>query len=230
MVASAVARGSLGLRACFYLLVLAQLAAWIPVALAQQDDRKLDRARLQTLVESFARAWNRADLPALARLFAEEAVLLAPADSEPALQQDRNSLGLEQRGWLRGTRVSARIAAIDFPTENIAVLEGNYRLTGVRAGSAAARTFEGPLVFRLQRNGNDWQIARARFYRPTERALALRDAHSERYPFVAGAGSEALVIAGAEKLHQRRPAAASPMGSAADAIAAETAERTAIGR
>lgn len=230
MAASDKARKLLSLGACSCLLFLAQFAAWARLASGQQDDRKLDHKRLQTVVEGFSRAWNRGDLRALARFFAEEGLLVTPLDRDANRQVVHSRVGSEYEARLRGTRLSAQIAAIDFPTDNIAVLEGNYRITGVQAPPGSAKSVAGPFVFRLERNGNGWKITRARLYRVTEKNLAFRDAHNERYPFVHSAESEALVIADSAKFSERKPAAVQSMNSLGDAGAAEAVQSVAIGR
>jgi hypothetical protein len=105
---------------------------------------------LHSVVKRFSRAWNRADLPGLARFFAEEGLLVMPLDGPAHPQVIHSRLGREHEP-VRGTRLSAQIAAIDFPTENIAVVKGSYRITGVQARPRSRRTAAGPFIFRLER-------------------------------------------------------------------------------
>lgn len=174
-----------------YLFILLQLVGGTlaGVAGAQQDDRELDHKKLQRLVEGFARAWNQADVPALTKYLDEEALLITPMGGGNNRQEIQNRIALEHEGRLRGTHLSPSVMAIDFPTDNIAVLEGSYKIAGVHLGLRLRRTLEGPIVFRFQRNGSDWKIVRARLYRASEKKLALREAHNERYPFIQSAAA-----------------------------------------
>jgi hypothetical protein len=188
------------------------------VGRTEQDDPRLDHWKVQMAVDGLARAWNRAGAPALARFFTEEALLITPLGGGSTRQEIP---AFQHAARWRGTRFSSKAAVIDFPTANIGVVEGTYRIAGVQLGAGARRTVEGPFVFRLERNGSEWKISRARFYRSTEKHLAHRDAHNERYPFVEMAEDAALVIPSSGEVVEGKLSAPRPAIRAGEVVAGE---------
>jgi hypothetical protein len=172
---------------------------------------------------------DRADLPVLAGFFAEEGLLVTPLDGPAHLQVIHSRLGREHEP-VRGTRLSAQIAAIDFPTENIAVVEGSHPGHGCASATSLEENRRRAVYLSIGANADRWKIARARLYRITEKNLALRDAHNERFPFLSTTESEARVIADSAKLSNRKPAAVQPPSSPDNSVAAEAVQRVAIGR
>jgi hypothetical protein len=168
------------------------------------------------------------DTAALAKSFGEQAVLITPVGGGTDRRSIQNRIAQEHEGRLRGTRLKPDIVAIDFPTDNIAVLEGNYQIAGVRVGLRSTRTLEGPFVVRFQRNGHHWEIVRARLYGPSEKNLALRDAHNERYPFIQSAQAEAMVISNWEASRNEKPGPR-PVSWMGDVDAAEPVQRIVAG-
>jgi ketosteroid isomerase-like protein len=178
-------------------------------AAAGHDTASTELRAVQTVVEDFARAWSARDRTALARLVAEAAVLTTPWEDESSGWQ------VNRPGRLRRLRLTAESAAIDFPTDNIAVVEGTYRIASIQRPGGKT-IIAGPLLLRLERHGSQWKIAGARLYDPAAKLLALRDAHNQRYPFLELA--DALVSVHPESARDRVSEANETSGELATVI------------
>jgi uncharacterized protein (TIGR02246 family) len=128
------------------------------------DTRERDDAAIRAVEEAYDTAWSAGDASALAALFSADAVVVNPLGKVARGRTDiQRVLGEFLRGPARGSRHSSMVTAVQFVTENVAVVDGEARLERARCEApqpSVVHRFTDVLV----KQGGTWLIAQVRGY------------------------------------------------------------------
>ncbi|GGL25007.1 SgcJ/EcaC family oxidoreductase [Phycicoccus endophyticus] len=112
-------------------------------------------------------AWNRADVDGLLSCLTDDAVLVNPSGEE-ARGRDQVRTVFEGlfAGWAAGSRHESRVVRADAVTDDVVVLDGVARLTGLGPDAPLAVGDDGVLVHEftevLVRRDGRWLLAHVR--------------------------------------------------------------------
>ena len=123
----------------------------------------LDDIAIRKVESGYDAAWNRGDLSRLLSLFEPNAVIINPL-GEVAQGRDaiERALGGFLRGPAMGSRHSSTIRAIARVCSNVAVVDGDAHIEGLRDGWSPSLTH--PFTDVMVRTEAGWLIAHTRAY------------------------------------------------------------------
>lgn len=112
----------------------------------------------------FQKAWNRHDPKTMAAMWAPDGDHMEPDGTRAAGREEVRALfEKEHTGPFKETKIDLSINSVWFITADVALVDGSYRLTGVRgAGGKALPDREGHLSSILLQENGDWWIAASR--------------------------------------------------------------------
>jgi len=125
---------------------------------------------IRGLYENFVAAWNRHDVATLAGMWAIDGDHLEP-DGTVAKGRDavRALLTREHESVFAKTRLNLSLADVWFVSENVALVDGGYEVTGIRTPDGVELPARrGHLTSVLIHEQGKWWIAASRLMIPTE--------------------------------------------------------------
>jgi uncharacterized protein (TIGR02246 family) len=127
--------------------------------------REQDEAAIRRIEQAYDRAWNAADVPALMALMAPAAVVVNPiGEVATGHVEIRRVLTEFLSGPAHGSTHASIIAAIHFVTEDVAIVDGEARLEGVRTSEPSPSSVVHRFTDVLVRTDGRWSIAQVRAY------------------------------------------------------------------
>ena len=118
----------------------------------------------------FADAWNRHDVEALGKMYAVDGDHIEPDGNHVDGRAAVTMLFKRQHeSVFKQTRLMLNIADVWFITEDVALVDGGYAISGIRTPDGAeVPERRGHLTSILLREGGTWVIAASRLMIPTE--------------------------------------------------------------
>jgi uncharacterized protein (TIGR02246 family) len=120
--------------------------------------------------DSFVAAWNRHDAEALGKMYAVDGDHIEPDGNHV---DGRAAISLlfkrQHESVFKQTRLMLNIADVWFITEDVALVDGGYAISGIRTPEGTeVPERRGHLTSILLREGGTWVIAASRLMVPTE--------------------------------------------------------------
>ena len=150
------------------LIIVSQGLAASPHALptAPPLDHRDDQFLVKETIRRFVQAWNDDDAHELSRLFTPDGTLVSPTGSTATSRADiRELLVREHKDIFFGTGLSKTIQTITFSEPSMALVKGNYELSGVPVLLGVTTTIEGTFIFHLVKQEAGWFIEAAHITR-----------------------------------------------------------------
>ena len=124
-----------------------------------------ERQAVAQIAEIVATAWNKNDSEAIARLFLPDATLIMPTGSVVYSRAAiKKRLIDERNGKLKNTILQNTIAGVFFPNKQAAIVQGNYRLHGMKILGVESSP-AGRFVFHQSKRQGQWMISKAEILR-----------------------------------------------------------------
>ena len=128
----------------------------------ESDDEQQSAARI---AETVATAWNQNDSETISKLFLPDATLIMPTGSVVHSRAAiKKRLIDERNGKLKDTILQNAIAGVSFPNKQAAIVQGNYRLHGMKILGFEASP-AGRFVFHQRKQQGQWMISKAEIHR-----------------------------------------------------------------
>ena len=122
-----------------------------------------DEQAIRKMATEFIAAWNRNDSKALAACFTTDGDLINPAGRIGRGRSEvEKILSEEQNGVFKGTRISMPQTHLRFLKPDVAIVDYEYEIKGVREPDGKETTLKGLVSSVLRKEGNEWLIAAAR--------------------------------------------------------------------
>lgn len=166
----------LGAVAMFSMLVASAALADPPSNVGGIRSDLEKEAAIRALYKNFSETWNKHDAKALAEMWALDGDHVEPdghhADGRDAIQ---DLLAKQHKSVFKTTQLALAIEDVWFMTENVALVDGTYSITGIVApDGSAVPPRKGNLTAILLMEGGKWWIAADRLMIPA--ALPWRTA------------------------------------------------------
>jgi uncharacterized protein (TIGR02246 family) len=158
----------LGAAAMFSMLVASVALADPPSNVGGIRSDLEKEVAIRALYKSFSETWNRHDAKALAEMWTLDGDHVEPdghhADGRDAIE---DLLTKQHKSVFKTTQLALAIADVWFITENVALVDGTYSVSGIVAPDGqAVPTRQGNLTSILLLEGGKWRIAADRLMIP----------------------------------------------------------------
>lgn len=163
-------------RPWFVVLVVLAVSMLVPASGIAQVNRGGPASDVQSekavreLYDRFVADWNRHDAAALGAMYAIDGDHIEP-DGNHVDGRDEVTLLLKRQheSAFKQTRLMLNIADVWFITEDVALVDGGYAISGIRSPDGKELPERrGHLTSILLREGGKWTIAASRLMIPTE--------------------------------------------------------------
>lgn len=131
--------------------------------MVKRADRSRDQATIRGIEDAYDLAWNRGNAHSLVASFTRDAVVVNPRGEVvvgKAAFEDLMTRLLS--GPFKGTTHTSTILRIHFPTEDVAVVDGEATLTGIPQRDGSTTSEHVRFTDILVKTGDRWWIAHVR--------------------------------------------------------------------